>query len=1447
MFLLKRAFLHGGAGFFLMSSAAGRWSSQSRAISSAPTTGSELLAEALSATTAVEADVPHPDLPSTSAVVPLEHSSVGVDGDSSDIRLARALRRLCETLPVGRAEQVLRDRLRSSFEVEVVGSTGCGKSTCIPLLLLQDATRAPQSDRPLIWVTQPTRLACRRLADYVASLWKERVGPGGVVGYAVSRQHAVDWDCVRLLFTTPSYAAQYLLHHTTKPLNIHLVVDEAHCRDVDTDLLIAWARCQRPNIPNSAAQPNRRQQLRVVQLVIMSATMNLDAIHPTCPADVVNIDQYAPEVKQRSVLYVGDLAKYPCSLLPSTKRTLYEAFGTAFDSLQSGFNSRAYDAVAKLIASCLSSKRNVLVFLPGIAEIVSLHSALKQYFSPVSVVAEVREADPSSIAFVGPYRVVSRAAPEWSFPRDELVDIVLLHSSEIGESTQQLDASNAATKIFLATNVAESSVTLPDVATVIDFGTERIGVCTNTGHVSLLTRFCSRGSLEQRRGRAGRTVQNPLIIHLFSKFVQQRMRACQPSEVSDAGVQKLILRLKYLFPHFQSASAVASLLAAMPEPPTLACLESAAAVLHAEGILTSSKLLGSQLSPLGQYAAALPLSLANVRLVVVGLHLGMVVDAVMLAAAFTVPDITAQQRAEDGKNFMTARREQLKASHGELSDVVATLSFLRLWFKSGSSDLRKIAAAHSMNYSKLQTVDVLVANVCERLLMLLDLSPTMPWTATLEDDYTARRNFWDEAKLALRELRAAVNAHSHARFEDANRTLPAASLQRVALLFFAVFGLRHALVGLSPSLAGGVSQRTLELTPSVDPSRCCIVKYHPSDPLVVPCVTKKYVESTFVAKVQAAQQTSSDPQLFSQVSVLPSKRAVLCQIGAPSPPAHDFQLCKLPESPDRAVAVGSEQTPAADRLFLPPQGLAYAAFLCVTQQATFPIDPDADTTTPPLEEPRDSQGTSVGDKDGGDDDVEEDAREKQQPIAAESFVAPDSSKAEVRFDVKQNELLLVKSDNTVLLRIRRDAARELGLDALCPPTAVLPLYSADGTCCATPKKIPTGNVGGDDACTTSGGVTTVRFGCPVLPYTVQWRAHCNNAAKSLLPPSSPSSESAKKEMPQEYCPLCYILSSADHLRTPRHLHLLARAIENRLSLSIVTAIAPQRSRIVDATAPAPVPTSQWFPSFINHKSPFTVLVSAPKRTLPVMGSAALFRQQTRNEQAHCVAYFTWAASLPFSLGTVLGYVVAAALDGETVHLLTDARGETAWAVRAGRLLPVPLPCSLGVQGISLLRDVVECAASLFHHCRAESDAFRRAVTVLAKHIGVRMSTNAETAQSIRSLCKQHAGYWWNVPRSALTSTRRTIAGDSLPPALPPSLEEDLRKAGLNAVIKNWMVFVESMLVLTLQQAVEAQKHRAYYNMLVVRLMEHLPTGKMGCAASRAVLGGKEAVVPWRRF
>jgi ATP-dependent helicase HrpA len=245
-------------------------------------------------------------------------------------------------------------------------------------------------------------------------------------------------------------------------------------------------------------------------------------------------------------------------------------------------------------------------------------------------------------------------------------------------------------RVIVATNVAETSLTLPRIATVIDSGLARVSRYNpRTRTKRLPIEEIAQSNANQRAGRAGR-VQNGLCIRLYSEEnFQKRPRFTQP-EIQRANLAEVILRMKaFGLGEIESFPFL--------NPPTDSAIRSGYRLLHELGALDSAQ----QLTPQGRRLAALPVDPTLGRLLLQAQSERVLPEALILASALSLQD--PRERPED-------QQEAARAAHQAfLHPQSDFLSLLRLWkasplaeAKTSANALRRFCKSHFLSFLRMR-------------------------------------------------------------------------------------------------------------------------------------------------------------------------------------------------------------------------------------------------------------------------------------------------------------------------------------------------------------------------------------------------------------------------------------------------------------------------------------------------------------------------------------------------------------------------------------------------------------------------------------------------------------------------------------------------------------------------------------------------------------------------
>lgn len=315
--------------------------------------------------------------------------------------------------------------------------------------------------------------------------------------------------------------------------------------------------------------------------------------------------------------------------------------------------------ILELLEVIAKPASTILVFLPGIAEISSLWQ-------------EAKFLEESSAFKIFPlHSMVPREEQELVFEEPD-PDV---------------------THVVLATDIAESSITLPHVVAVIDLGLHRrMDHDATKGIASLATKWISKAAATQRSGRAGRT-QPGICLRLYPKqFHASAMPDFEPPESMSLSLDRLYLQAKQLSERLGRSldgpgvpRQAAQLLAQMPEAPDLKNVE-LARERNAELGAISECSEDAYITALGRLCLQLPLDLKLSRLVWLGAHFGLMADAVVLASvlssldAFSMPSpLFMREEADFVERLRSAASARLLFDGGELSEPLMQRQLFLEW------------------------------------------------------------------------------------------------------------------------------------------------------------------------------------------------------------------------------------------------------------------------------------------------------------------------------------------------------------------------------------------------------------------------------------------------------------------------------------------------------------------------------------------------------------------------------------------------------------------------------------------------------------------------------------------------------------------------------------------------------------------------------------------------
>lgn len=362
------------------------------------------------------------------------------------------------SLPVAAVVPELLTALDTSSQVLLTAPTGAGKSTWLPLRLLEH-----RGIKGRIILLEPRRLAARNVAQRLAELLNEK--PGETVGYRMRAQSCVGPQ-TRLEVVTEGVLTR-MIQRDPELTGVGLVIlDEFHERSLQADLALALLL---------DVQQGLRDDLK---LLIMSATLDNGRLQQMLPD--------APTIVSQGRAF------------PVERRYQPLAAHLRFD-----------EAVAIATAELLRHESgSLLLFLPGVGEILRVQEQLATR--------------------------VGR----------DVVLCPLYGALTLSEQRQAIvPAPQGKRKVVLATNIAETSLTIEGIRLVVDCAQERVArYDARTGLTRLITQRISQASMTQRAGRAGR-LEPGICLHLLAKEQAERAAAQGEAEILQSDLSGLLMEL----------------------------------------------------------------------------------------------------------------------------------------------------------------------------------------------------------------------------------------------------------------------------------------------------------------------------------------------------------------------------------------------------------------------------------------------------------------------------------------------------------------------------------------------------------------------------------------------------------------------------------------------------------------------------------------------------------------------------------------------------------------------------------------------------------------------------------------------------------------------------------------------------------------------------------------
>lgn len=569
-------------------------------------------------------------------------------------------------LPVSERREEIARAIRDHQVVIVSGETGSGKTTQLPKICMQ----LGRGVAGMIGHTQPRRLAARSVADRIADELGQTVGrePGQVVGYQVRFTDEVGPTTLVKLMTDGILLAEIQSDPMLRRYDT-LIIDEAHERSLNIDFILGYVARLLPARPD-------------LKVIITSATIDSDrfARHfgtwEGTPGSGRLIEP-APVIEVSGRTYPVEIRYRP--LGPTTPSSYTsEASAQQADKREESADEQSSGPM-QLVLEDPDDELATLGY--GMGEDIDVETAICHAVDELSAEGDgdilvflpgERDIRDTEAALLDHLKGRGRRAGDDKGARPGDIEILPLYARLTAAEQHRVFEPHRLRRVVLATNVAETSLTVPGIRYVIDPGLARISRYSNKTKVQRLPiEPISQASANQRAGRCGRVAEG-VAIRLFSQAdYNSRPRFTEP-EILRTSLASVILQMASLglgavedFPFLDAPDrrAVRDGVALLVE---IGALAQDSGAEDAAPASSQYRLTG-----IGRDLARLPIDPRLGRMLLEAERLGCASEVLVIVAALSIQDVRERPAEHQGA---------ADASHARLADPHSDfITYLNLW------------------------------------------------------------------------------------------------------------------------------------------------------------------------------------------------------------------------------------------------------------------------------------------------------------------------------------------------------------------------------------------------------------------------------------------------------------------------------------------------------------------------------------------------------------------------------------------------------------------------------------------------------------------------------------------------------------------------------------------------------------------------------------------------
>ena len=528
----------------------------------------------------------------------------------------------------------------------ITGKSGCCKSTQVPQYIYElDCNNK-------IIITQPRRIAALTLAKRLSQEMQKTLG--GMVGYHVSKNPRISHN-TKIFVKTTGIFFEELIHKNLE--YTHIIIDEVHERDIYIDLVLALIKWYFEQNPGSK-----------IKIILMSATISEEQFANYLKRvnggeiPIIRIEESPHKIFQFSLDSIYRNIRND----PIISRQLKEEIilgSSIFGSMMienPSFIKELFPVCASIIVKINEenkyNKNGILIFVPGLGEIHDLLDYLQKFFEN----------------------------------KKNNFEFLILHSQIADSDQDKIFRISDKRKIILATNIAESSITISNIDFVIDFCLVKQTRYEPNQNASFLElKWCSKANCRQRKGRIGR-VNTGFYFQLITCELYDSLDENPIPEILRISLEIPILKLKIYEPDKEPNDILLKTI----NPPEEEIILRTIFKLEKMGALIKGKVLKDDyysismkkkvnyksgvITTIGRIFAELPIDIKYSRLIMISYALGEIEVGITLAA------ILSQDRpiffSSEKANRYTLYESKMFYSLGKECDFITCYTAYKNWY-----------------------------------------------------------------------------------------------------------------------------------------------------------------------------------------------------------------------------------------------------------------------------------------------------------------------------------------------------------------------------------------------------------------------------------------------------------------------------------------------------------------------------------------------------------------------------------------------------------------------------------------------------------------------------------------------------------------------------------------------------------------------------------------------